>query len=414
MQSLIKFLATLGAFLCTIIFVLIYIGNSIIPDKITIIEDSNYRAPQILGIDIFNSNFSDELNASVEKNSVTKNNSQIELLNIIPIKDVKITNTKRKYVVLGGEVFGIKLYTSGVIVVGTDSIETENGIENPAEKAKLKIGDIIKKYNDITINSTAHLTKLLQENQGKTAVLTIDRAGEELKLNFASVKENISEKYKAGLWVRDSTAGIGTVTFYNPENNSFGGLGHPICDVDTNEIMPMKKGEMADAYVNGYYKSSSGNIGELCGVLTGKCNGQLCINGETGIYGFLLNQVDDELTPVAVKQEISLGEAKILCTIDKNPPQYYNAKIVKIFSNSSSVNKDMIIEITDEKLLAQTGGILQGMSGTPIVQNGMLVGAITHVFINNPKQGYAIFAERMLETSESREMEKYVQLQNAS
>ncbi len=414
MQSLIKFFATVSAFLCTVIFILIYVGNNVIPDKITIIENSNYNAPKILGADIYNSNYSDELNASVEKNRVSQNNAQIELLNIIPIKDVKITNTKRRYVVLGGQVFGIKLYTNGVIVVGTDTIETENGIENPAEKAKLKIGDTIKKYNDITIESTAHFSKLLQENKGETAILTVMRAGEELKLNFASVKENISGKYKAGLWVRDSSAGIGTVTFYNPENNSFGGLGHPICDVDTNEIMPMKNGEMAEAYVNSFYKSSNGNIGELCGVLTGKCNGSLCINGDTGIYGFLSNQIDGELTPVAVRQEITLGDAQILCTIDKNPPQYYDAKITKIFSNSNSVNKDMIIEITDEELLNQTGGILQGMSGTPIIQNGMLVGAITHVFVNNAKQGYAIFAERMLETSESREMEKYLQLQNAS
>ena len=413
MQSLIKILASIGAFLCTIIFVLIYVGNIIIPNKITLVEDSNYIAPKILGIDIFNSNYSDELNASVEKNRVAQNNAQIELLNIIPIKDVKITNTKRQYVVLGGQVFGIKLYTNGVIIVGMDSIETVNGIENPAEKAKLKIGDTIKKYNDITIESTAHFSKLLQENKGETATLTVVRAGEELTLNFASVQETTSGKFKAGLWVRDSSAGIGTVTFYNPNNNSFGGLGHPICDVDTNEIMPMKNGEMADAYVNGYYKSSNGNIGELCGVLTGKCNGSLCINSETGLYGFLLNQVNGELIPVAVKQEINIGEAQILCTIDKNSPQYYDVKITKIFSNSNSVNKDMIIEITDENLIQQTGGILQGMSGTPIIQNGMLVGAITHVFVNNPRQGYAIFAERMLETSESREMEKYQQL-NAS
>ena len=413
MQSIIRILTTIGAFLCTIIFVLVYVGNNVIPDKITIIDDSNYIAPKILGVDIYNSDFSDELNASAEKNRLSQNNAQIELLNIIPIKDVKITNTKRSYVVIGGEVFGIKLYTNGVIVVGTDSIETENGIENPAEEANLKIGDIIKKYNDIEIESTAHFTELIQQNQGDTAVLTIDRAGQELELNFASVKENISGKYKAGLWVRDSSAGIGTVTFYNPQNNSFGGLGHPICDVDTNEIMPMKNGEMADAYVNGYYKSSNGNVGELCGVLTGKCNGRLCLNDETGIYGFLSNQIKGELTPVAVRQEIQLGEAQIICTIDKNSPQYYNVKITKIFSNSNSVNKDMIIEITDENLIQQTGGILQGMSGTPIIQNGMLVGAITHVFVNNPRQGYAIFAERMLETSESREMEKYQQL-NAS
>lgn len=413
MRSLIKFLSVISAFVCTIIFVLIYVGDMLIPDRIMTVEETGYNAPVFLGFNVFKSETIREAGVVTGTARVSQENSEIKLLNIIPVKKTKITSTKRQYVVIGGEVFGIKLYTEGVVIVGTDTIETQNGKECPAEKAGLKIGDIVLKFNDTEIESTKHFTNLLQNSRGKAAKLSINRNGENIDLNFATVKEKTSEKYKAGLWVRDSTAGIGTVTFYNTSNNSFGGLGHAICDVDTGEVMPLKKGEMAEAYVNGLYKSQNGNVGELCGVLTGKNIGTLRINNETGVYGYTYFGAEGDQMPVAVKQEVHEGYAQVYCTVDKNPPQYYDAKIVKVYSNSSSINKDLIIEVTDDKLISKTGGILQGMSGTPIIQDGMLVGAITHVFVNNPKQGYGIFAERMLETSVSQEMQKCEQL-NAS
>ena len=414
MRSLIKFLSIISAFLCTIIFILVYVGNVLIPDSIMTVEDKGYIAPEFLGFNIYKSSLFQEAGVVTGNVRASQNNSEIKLLNIIPVKKTKITNTKRQYVVLGGDIFGIKLYTDGVIIVGTDSIETDNGNISPAEKSGLRTGDIILYFNDQKIKSTKQFTSLLQNNKGNSAKLIIDRNGKKIDLNFASVKEKNSGKYKAGLWVRDSTAGIGTVTFYNTANNSFGGLGHAICDVDTGEAMPMRKGEMAEAYINGLYKSQNGCVGELCGVLTGKTSGVLCINDETGIYGYTFFGAQGEQLPVAVKQEVHEGNAQIYCTIDKNPPEYYDVKITKVYSNSSSVNKDLIVEVTDEDLIAKTGGILQGMSGTPIIQNGMLVGAITHVFVNNPKQGYGIFAERMLETSVSREMQKNEKIKNAS
>lgn len=414
MRSLIKFLSVISAFVCTIIFVLIYVGDMLIPDKIMTVEETGYNAPVFLGFNVFKSETIREVGVVAGTARASQENSEIKLLNIIPVKKTKITSTKRQYVVIGGEVFGIKLYTEGVVIVGTDTIETRNGKECPAEKAGLKIGDIVLKFNDIKVESTKHFTTLLQNSQGKVTKLSINRNGENIELNFAAVKEKTSEKCKAGLWVRDSTAGIGTVTFYNTSDNSFGGLGHAICDVDTGEVMPLKKGEMAEAYVNGLYKSQNGNVGELCGVLTGKNIGTLRINNETGVYGYTYFGAEGEQMPVAVKQEVHEGYAQVYCTVDKNPPQYYDAKIVKVYSNSSSVNKDLIIEVTDDKLISKTGGILQGMSGTPIIQDGMLVGAITHVFVNNPKQGYGIFAERMLETSVSNEMQKYENIKNAS
>lgn len=402
MRSLIRIIFGLCAALCTLIFSLILFGNAKIPDNLITVEDEVYETPEIFGISVFNSETENEVGVVMGTARASQKKTEIKLLNIIPVKDAKITNTKREYVIPGGEVFGIKFYTDGIIVVGTDAIKTENGNENPAESAGLLIGDIIKSVDGVKVTEISDLKKHLEKSNGENLVFEIERNSNPLKVNFRCVKEKLSGKYKAGLWVRDSTAGLGTVTFYSCENKAFGGLGHAVCDVDTEEIMPMSQGEMVEAYVNGIYKSSKGNIGELCGVLTGKVIGELNTNCETGVYGITNSGISKfEKLPVAVRSEVKEGDVQIICSVDKSGPRYYNAKIVKIYSNSPSVNKDMIIEITDNVLLEKTGGILQGMSGSPIIQNGMLVGAVTHVFVNNPKQGYAIFAEKMIETSES-------------
>ncbi len=412
MRNFIKFLSVLSAVMCTLIFVLIYFAQIIIPARVTIVEKAGYNFPKILGFELFNVKSETNLDVLRNNNEIIEQEAQVELLNIFPVKNIKITNSKRKYVIPGGEIFGIKLYTDGVIIVDTDIVETSTGTVNPAEKSGLMIGDIIKKIDGVNIQSTKHLTKVLEKSQGNEMIITVVRDSKEINVMFKTYKDNISGKYKAGLWVRDSTAGLGTVTFYNPENSSFAGLGHPIYDVDTEDIMPMKNGEMAEASIKGLYKSSNGAVGELCGVLSGRSKGTLCLNCDEGIYGFTISR-KTETIPLAVKQEIVEGEAQIICTIDNTGPQYFDVEIIKIYSNSTAVNKDMIVKITDNELLNKTGGIVQGMSGTPIIQNGYLVGAITHVFVNEPTQGYAIFAERMYETSVSREMQKYEQL-NAS
>lgn len=409
MRNLLKVLSVAGAVLCTIIFLLIYFIEISVPERVTTIETVGYQLPEIFGLNLFNVNLKNDLNVSRNNANSVEQEAEIELFNIIPIKNIQITNSKRKYVVPGGEIFGIKLYTDGIIIVDTDIVETEYGNINPAEKSGLLIGDIIKSIDGTEIRSTSHLTKVLEKSKGQEMSMQILRNSKEINVKFKTYKDNISGKYKAGLWVRDSTAGLGTVTFYNPDNNSFAGLGHPIYDVDTKSIMPMKNGEMAEASIKGLYKSNNGSVGELCGVLSGKRNGILCLNCEEGIYGYTKCKNGDNL-PVAVRQEIKESNAQIICTIDNTGPKFYDIKIIKIYTNSQTVNKDMIVKIIDNELLSKTGGIVQGMSGSPIIQNGMIVGAITHVFVNDPTQGYAIFAERMYETSVSREMQKYEQL----
>ncbi len=413
LRKLFQILTYISFVLCVAVFSLMYFVEYSVPQRVTTVEKIGYEIPEILGFSLFNVTVKNDLNVSRNNNESIPQEAEIELLNIIPVKNIQITNSKRQYVIPGGEIFGIKLYTDGIVIVDTDVVETQNGTINPAELSGLAIGDIIKEIDGVAVTSTSHLVEILEKSQGNVMKIKIIRNKKELSVNFKTYKDTLSEKYKAGLWVRDSTAGLGTVTFYNPENDSFGGLGHPIYDVDTQEIMPMKDGEMADASIKGLYKSTSGVVGELCGVLSNKCKGELCINCETGVYGFTTTKKKETL-PVAVRQEVKLGEAQIICTIDNSGPQYYDIEIVKIFSNAQDVNKDMIIKITDSDLISKTGGIVQGMSGSPIIQNGMLVGAITHVFVNDPIQGYAIFAERMLETSTCREMQKYEQLQKAS
>lgn len=413
MHSLIKFLSITGAVCSLLIYSIIFLGEKMIPDKITIIENEEYDVPDFLGIDLYSFDSEKEVGVVLETVKASQVTTEIKLLNIIPVKNTIITNSKRQYVIPGGELFGIKLYTDGVIIVDLEEIETETGFVCPGKIAEIKVGDIVKTVNGKIITSASHLSKILQESKGNEIKISLQRDGKTIEVVFKTVLEKESGSYKAGLWVRDSTAGLGTVTFYNKNNNTFAGLGHPIFDVDTNEIMPMKTGVMADVKLSGLHKSSFGSVGELCGTLTGKSNGTLCLNDETGVYGYSVTDKTEEI-PVAVKQEVAQGKAHILCTVDGTEPEKYDVEIVKIYSNSSSVNKDMIIKVTDEKLLSITGGIVQGMSGSPIIQNGKLVGAVTHVFVNNPKQGYAIFAERMLETSNSQDTMSIEKLKNVS
>ena len=413
MHSFFKILSSVSAVCCLLIFSIIFLGERVIPDKITIIENEDYNVPDLFGVKIYSFESEKQVGVALETVKASQRTSEIKLLNIIPVKSAVITNSKRQYVVTGGEIFGIKLYTDGVIIVDIDEIETDSGLVSPGKVAGIKIGDIVKSVDGKSVTSSSHLSKILRESKGNEIKISLLRENKTIEIKFKTVKEKESGSYKAGLWVRDSTAGLGTVTFYNTNNNTFAGLGHPIHDIDTNEIMPIKTGVMAEAFVSGLYKSTFGNVGELCGTLTGKNTGTLCLNDETGIYGYCITEKSDKL-PVAVRQEVHQGKAQIRCTVDDSGPQYYDIEITKIYSNFASVNKDMIIKVTDEKLIGKTGGIVQGMSGSPIIQNGMLVGAVTHVFVNNPKQGYAIFAERMLETSNSQDKLNTEELKTAS
>lgn len=405
MRDFVKCFSVFIAGICIFLFAIIILGQFAVPKNAVIAENSKYEVPKVFGVSLFTCKETVTSAGVVNAKAVNDEESvQVNFLNIIPVKRTSVKSVKRQYVVLGGEIFGIKLFTDGVLVVDAESVQSEGKNINPAEKAGIRVGDIIKSINGEKVYTNKALSEIIEKSNGEMIKVTVVRGGDTIDVSFASAKEDQTGKYKAGLWVRDSTAGIGTVTFYNPKNNSFAGLGHAICDVDTGEIMPMINGEMSEAYISGFYKSSSGCVGELCGVFTGNRKGSLCVNCEAGMYGYSDSIPQNGTVPVALCNEVKIGEAEVICTVDKNGPKRYKAEIVKMLKKSGEVNKDMIVKITDSELLSKTGGILQGMSGSPIIQNGMLVGAVTHVFVNDPTQGYAIFADKMLETSACEEM----------
>ncbi|NLB36038.1 MAG: SpoIVB peptidase [Clostridiales bacterium] len=328
--------------------------------------------------------------------------ANIRVLNVFPVKSTKVTVSQRRYVYYGGSVFGLKIYTNGVVVVKIDEVSTEKGSKNPAAEAGLIIGDTIKKIDGKPVGKNDDVSAAIEGSKGKKLTLTVERNGKTLTLTLTPALSLADGKYRAGLWVRDSSAGIGTLTFYDSKTKVFAGLGHAVCDVDTGRKLPISGGDALKANINGCYKGTDGSPGELCGTFTSSQIGSLNINDNTGIYGICINgSLITKQIPVALTGEVKQGKAQIVSTIDENGPQYYDIEITKLYSDSSSVEKNMVIKVTDEELIRKTGGIVQGMSGSPIIQNGMLVGAVTHVFVNSPLQGYAIYSQTMLETADS-------------
>ena len=393
MKRFFKALSAVFLIPCISVFSLVAYGSENLPDEISITENESA---------CFGSVFSAESDFAVAADTASfgEYRANITALKIIPVKEIKINVTKRRYVGLGGDVFGIKLYTKGIIVVSIDSVTTPSGSKDPAVKAGLKCSDVITHINGEPATSSKQLTESVEQSQGQTLKLSVDRNGEKLELTLKP-EMSVNGGYKAGIWVRDSSAGIGTVTFYDDEAGKFAGLGHGVCDVDTGKIMPLDNGEAVRARVNGFYKSSAGNPGELCGVFSDIALGSLRVNCETGVYGELLRPSGAKTLPVALESEVKLGAAQMITTIDGNGPRYYDIEITKIYPSSDLSSRNMIIKVTDDELLEKTGGIVQGMSGSPIVQNSMLVGAVTHVFVNDPTQGYGIFSSRMLDTQDS-------------
>ena len=326
-------------------------------------------------------------------NSVTKNQNNAETL-----------------VYLGGFPIGIKLYCDGVVVVDTQNVETSGAVLNPAQKAGILKGDIIKSIDGVKVTTNSEVSKIIEDSNGKELKMQILRNGEIKNVVFSSVYSTVSGGYKAGLWIRDSSAGIGTVTFYT-QDGEFASLGHAVCDVDTGELLPISSGETTDAKITGCYKGKSGAAGELCGILESKSTGKIMVNKSIGIYG-VFNEVDTTKTlyPLCRKNEVKMGAAQIVTTVEEGKQEAFNIEIERI-DYISGENKNLVIKVTDENLIGKTGGIIQGMSGSPIIQNGKLVGAVTHVFLNDPTGGYGIFAETMLEVAdglsdEVSEMEK--------
>ncbi|MBE6832403.1 SpoIVB peptidase [Faecalispora sporosphaeroides] len=377
-----------------------------LPDQFRVTAGTKLRLNQT-GLSIIDTVNKEEITASALKSANQNYHAQLMLFDVIPIKTVSVKVVQEKLLVPCGTPFGIKMFTNGVMVVGVADIESAGKMINPAAVAGVKVGDIITAVNGKAVTQNSQVAKLIESSAGEPVKLSIKRNEEALTATLTPILSDVDGSYKGGLWVRDSTAGIGTVTFYDPSNGAFGGLGHGICDVDTNELMPLRSGDVISVTISGIVKGQKGRAGELHGYFNNDFPvGQLQANSEAGVYGTLnASPVPAQAIPLAAKQEVKTGAAQIYTTVDGTAPRPYGIEIESINYQDGTKTKNLVVKVTDPDLLGKTGGIVQGMSGSPIVQNGKLVGAVTHVFVNDPTRGYGILAENMLEISEKTSLE---------
>lgn len=320
-----------------------------------------------------------------------------KLFGVVPVKTVNVTRTNRRIVTVAGTPFGIKMFSDGVMVVGFSDIPTATAAQCPARISGLKMGDVILKFNDIPQRSNDDVESFILKNADQPITVTFLREGVEQSATLVPVMDISTGSYRTGMWVRDSSAGVGTMTFYDRQKGMFAGLGHGIKDTDTQKDIRLLSGEIVPVTIVGLTKSKNGEAGELKGTfLTDIPVGKVLANSTNGVYGSYFLIPAGESMEVADPQEIVPGKAQIITTINGTKPQKYDIVIEKVALTGSNQSKNMVIRITDPELLALTGGIVQGMSGSPIVQSGRLVGAVTHVFVNGVERGYGVFAQNMI------------------
>lgn len=383
----------------TILFLLIiymYISNvTLIPKQIVLLEGENYKIRTLLGIDVI------QTSAVVSENG---NTSQVNL-NMFgnTVKQINVTRLENVEVIPVGKIIGLKLYTNGVLIVGMSEIENVNHQkERPYENLNIQEGDTILKVNDLEIQTIENLQKEINKSDGKNIDLTILKEDGTIETsNIKPVKVSNTE-YKLGLWVKDAATGVGTLTYYEPNSKSFAALGHGITDSDTDKLIDIDSGNIVTSKIVSIQKGEQGKPGEIRGsIINQPTIGKVYKNTEFGIYGELTNLSNIKFNysnklKVALREEIQEGNAKVLCSLDGNETEEYNIKIEKIYKDNNEDNKSMLIEVTDKNLINKTGGIIRGLSGAPIIQNGKFIGAITNVLVNSPTKGYAIFGDIMI------------------
>lgn len=322
------------------------------------------------------------------------------LLGYIPFKEVKVTPVDEQEIYVSGSTIGIYMETEGVLVIDTGEIEDQNGEMKEPAKNLVKQGDYIVSFNGEKISTKRELINDIAGLDGEEVTLEVKREGESVPVSVTPVKDTKGD-YKLGIWVRDDTQGIGTLTYVD-QNGRYGALGHGISDIDTAQLLNIRNGALYKAQILAINKGSKGNPGELAGFIRyddRNILGSIEINSKNGIYGQFYKGAEDGITlkkmPMAYKQDVKTGEASVLCNVDGEVREY-QAEIKRIDLNHEDTNKSFVIQITDEKLLEKTGGIVQGLSGSPVLQNGKMVGAITHVFVQDSTSGYGIFIENML------------------
>lgn len=302
---------------------------------------------------------------------------------------------EEKTLLVGGGIFGAKIKQSYVSIVEAKGIP------------KLRAGDIIISLGDTEIKTASEIEKIMSQSSGEPIMITVKRG--DARLTVIATPKLVGGKYKLGIKLKDTASGIGTVTFIDKENGVFGGLGHGICDMESGELIGMTEGVMTGVLLGGVNRGEAGKPGELCGVLTGKTTGTIYKNTECGVFGEVdcttLDTSEYEELRLAKSSDVHTGDAEILCTVKNGTPRRYKVEITEIGDNSSPT-KSFKLHVTDKTLIAITGGIVRGMSGSPIIQDGKLVGAVTHVMVADPTEGYGIFIENMLNAAENQAQPK--------
>ena len=328
---------------------------------------------------------------------------QLKLFNLIPIKTQKVKIIQDDRVLVGGCAVGLVLKTEGVMVVGSSPVTTLDGEVDVLEQNTLKIGDIITQIENETVDNVSSVSKIINKpaNINRELFVKIKRNKKDCEIKLKPCYDVKSQNYKLGVWVRDDASGIGTLTYIN-SNNRFGALGHPICDSDTKSVISLKEGEVYNCTVLGANKGVSGSPGELKGLfMQGKnCQGVVEKNSEYGVFGTIYNDSnflkDYQEMEVGSRLSVKPGKAQIRCCLDGNKIETFDVEIIKTNYQNYSNGKSLVLRVTDKDLIARTGGIVQGMSGSPIIQDGKLIGAVTHVFVNDPTKGFGVYIDWML------------------
>ncbi len=390
----------------------IYICNiTLLPDNIIIFQGEELNIKTIYGLKIKEK--SDSTNEYVAMQTSTNLaekvsgnvgtiNLSLDLFGTIPLKEIDVNVIPRTRVIPLGNSVGLKLYTKGVLVVGMSEIKGEDNVSyKPYENSGIQEGDMIIQVNNVAIKNTDELIKNVNKSNGDRLEIIYVRNNNEITTTITPIKTS-SADYKLGLWVRDAAAGVGTATFYEPSTGMFAALGHGITDIDTGEIVNIANGELTTSSIVAIKKGEKGSPGEVRGTIeTGLKIGDVYKNGLFGICGNITNKENLNISSfeemeVALRSEIKEGKAYIISELENGKKEKYEIEIQKIYASNNYDNKSMLIKVTDKKLLEKTGGIIQGMSGSPIIQNGRFVGAVTHVLVNDPTQGYAVFADMMI------------------
>lgn len=325
----------------------------------------------------------------------------VKLFGWIPFKQVGIQVIEDQELIPVGVPIGIYVETDGLLVIGVGEFEGEDGVACSPAQYILKSGDYIRELNGEAVTDKNEFIKRIEEGNGEEVILTIERGEQITEVKIKPCK-NQSGKYKIGVWIRDNAQGVGTMTYIDADGN-FGALGHGINDVDTSTLMEMVDGTLYQTQIVSIKKGENGDPGEMTGMIIyseDRILGDITSNSMQGIFGTCnqkaMNLINEEAIPIGLKQEITKGPAQILCTVDR-APQYFDIEILAVHLDHDNVNRGIELKITDPELLAVTGGIVQGMSGAPIIQNGKLIGAVTHVLVQDSTRGYGIFIENMLE-----------------